>query len=81
MAKAGNRAQETEKFDKEYHWKNPDSGNSGSITLTRKYQLQDTECVETRVRISNKRKQVMDELHDYCLDEEGQWTLAGEVDK
>jgi len=80
MAEAGNRAYKSGEIEKEYRWENSDSGNSGAITLMRKYLLQGTECVETRVRISNKRKQLMDKINDYCLDAEGKWGLAGGVD-
>jgi len=80
MAEAGNRAYKSGKIEKEYRWENPVSDNSGAITLMRKYQLQGTECVETRVRISNKRKQLMDKIDDYCLDAEGKWGPARGTD-
>ena len=81
MAEVGNKAYKSGKLNKERRWKNPDSGNSGSITLIRKFQLQGAECIETRLRISNKRKELMDELNNYCLDEEGKWVLDKDIDK
>jgi surface antigen len=78
MAEAGKRAVESNRVDRERRWKNPDSGNSGSMTLIRKYQLQGSECVEIRVRINNKRKQIMDKLDNFCLNQENEWVLAKE---
>jgi hypothetical protein len=48
------------------------------MTLIRKYQLQGIDCVETRVRINNKRKQIMDKLDNFCLNQENEWVLAKE---
>jgi surface antigen len=80
MAEAGDRSYKSDKVDKEHRWENPDSGNSGSITILRKYQLKGAECVEGRSRISNKRKQIMDEVNNYCQDEEGKWGLAADIE-
>lgn len=80
MVEVGNRAYQSNRIGKEYRWQNPDSGNSGSITLVRKYQLQGIECVETRITLSNKRKPLMDEINDYCLDAEGKWGLASDIE-
>lgn len=81
MVEVGNRAYQSNRIGKEYRWQNPDSGNSGSITLVRKYQLQGIECVETRIALSNRRKQLMNEINDYCLDAEGMWGLASDIEK
>lgn len=81
MTEAGKRAVESNRVDRERRWKNPDSGNSGSMTLIRKYQLQGNDCVETRVRINNKRKQIMDKLDNFCLNQENEWILANDIDK
>ena len=81
MTEAGKRAIESNRVDRERRWKNPDSGNSGSMTLIRKYQLQGIDCVETRVRINNKRKQIMDEPDNYCLNEENEWISAEDIGK
>lgn len=81
VVEVGNRTYQTNRIGKEYRWKNPDSGNSGSITLVRKYQLQAIECVETRITLSNRRKQLMNEINDYCLDAEGKWGLTSDIEK
>ena len=80
MAEAGDRAYKSNKIDKEYRWENPDSGNSGSIILLRKFQLKGAECVETSITMSNRRKQLMDKVNDYCLDAEGKWGLAADIE-
>jgi surface antigen/regulator of replication initiation timing len=74
MLEAGNRAVQSNKIDKERRWENPNSGNSGSIAIIRKFKLEGLECVEVRIRINNKRKQIQDRLDQYCLDEENNWT-------
>lgn len=81
IAEAGSRAITSRSIIKERRWENPNSGNSGSITIVRKYALQGIECVEARIRISNKRKQIMDQLDDFCLNEENNWITARGIEK
>jgi len=81
LAEAGTRAIKSKSTGKEKHWENPKSGNSGSITIVREYQSQGFECVEARVRISNKRKQIMDELDKFCLNEKNEWVDAEDVNQ
>ena len=81
MVEVGNRAYQSNRIGKEYRWQNRGSGNSGSITLVRKYQLRAIECVETRIVLNNRRKQLMDQINDYCLDAEGKWGLASDIEK
>ena len=80
MIELGNRAYKSARIDKEYRWENSDSGNSGSITLLRQFQSEGRECTETRVTVNNKRKEIMDEVNNYCLDAEGKWSLVSSVD-
>jgi len=79
IAKTANRAVELGKINKERRWENPKSGNSGSITVTRKFQLQNLECAEARIRISNKRKEILDLLDEFCRNEENKWVAAKEL--
>jgi len=81
LAEAGTRAIKSKGTGKERRWDNPSSKNSGSITIIRKYQLQDLECVEARVRISHKGKQIGDELEKFCLNEKNEWVSADAVDE
>ena len=81
IAEAGVRAIKSKSTGKERRWENPKSGNSGSITIVREYQSQGIECVEARVRISNKRKQIMDELDNFCLNEKNEWVDAEDVNQ
>lgn len=81
MVEAGNAAIKTGKVDSEKGWQNPDSGNSGSITITRYFELKGLECVEARIRISNPRKRIQDKRNEFCQDAEGKWTLASEIER
>ena len=81
MIEVGNRAYKSARIDKEYRWKNPDSGNSGSIILIRQFRSEGRECTQTRVTVRNKRKEIMDEVNYYCLDAEGKWSLVSSIDK
>ncbi|MDH3857690.1 MAG: hypothetical protein OEV07_06825 [Gammaproteobacteria bacterium] len=80
MVEAGNTVIKTGKVDRERGWENPDSGNSGSIAITRYFELKGLECVEARVRINNRRKQIQDKRNEFCRNAEGKWTLAGEIE-
>ena len=73
MAESGVRAIKSKNTGKDWRWENPKSKNSGSITIVRRYQSKGIECVEARVRISNKRRQIMDELDNFCLNEKNEW--------
>lgn len=79
MVDAGNRAFEGGKVDRERRWENPNSGNSGSITIVRYFEHRGLECIEARVRISNPRRELQDKLNEFCRNADGRWTLASEV--
>ena len=81
LAEAGTRAIKSQGTGKERRWDNPSSKNSGSITITRRYQLQDLECVEARVRISHKGKQIGDDQEKFCLNEKNEWVSAEDVNQ
>jgi len=79
MGDAGKRVAESGKIGKVQRWENPKSGNSGSITLIRKFKIDDTACVEARITISNRRKEILDKLESYCRGDDDQWILATEI--
>ena len=81
MAESGVRAIKSKNTGKDWRWGNPKSKNSGSITIVRRYQSKDIECVEARVRISNKRRQIMDELDNFCLNEKNEWVDDEDIEK
>lgn len=81
MVEAGNSVIKSGKVDRERRWENPDSGNSGSIAITRYFELKGLECVEARVRINNRRRQIQDKRNEFCRGAEGKWTLASEIDR
>jgi len=81
LAEAGTRAIKSKNTGKERRWDNPKSENSGSITIISRYQLQGFECVEARVRISRKGKQIGDDLEKFCLNEKNEWVSADDIEK
>jgi len=82
MVQAGNRAVASRKPGKERRWENPDSGNSGTVEIIRKFELQGFGCIEARVGISNKKKkQILDKLFEVCKNAEDKWVLAKNLSK
>ena len=81
MVKAGEKAVKSEKAGKQERWENSDSGNFGSITINRVYQIQDQDCVEARVLIETGKGKKHDKTNDYCQNDDKQWTLASEAGK
>jgi surface antigen/regulator of replication initiation timing len=81
LAEAGTQAIKSKNIGKERRWENPKSGNSGSITIIGRYALQGLECVEARVRVSRKGKQIGDDLEKFCLNEKNEWVSANNIEK
>jgi len=81
LAEAGTRAIKSKNIGKEWRWDNPKSKNSGSITIIRKYALRGLECVEARIRISHKGKQIGDDQEKFCLNEKNEWISAEDIEK
>jgi surface antigen/archaellum component FlaC len=82
MVEAGERGIKSKKIGQEQRWENPESGNSGSLTLVRTFELEGFECHEVRIRISNqKQQQIQDRTDEFCLNEENKWVLAAEIGK
>jgi len=79
MTGAGNSAVEVGKLGSEQFWKNPKSGNSGSVTMLRQFELDRRKCVEARITISTARKKVHDRVSEFCRNDDGNWVLAGEA--
>ena len=80
MGATGRSLVESGKLGKERRWANSKSGNSGSITLMRKFKVDEADCVEARVTINNRRKEILNKLESYCKHQGGKWILAGEID-
>ena len=76
---AGNQAVASNRPDREYLWENPNTGNSGSVAIIRYFELQGNRCVDARVRINNRRKEIFDKLNEFCRNAEDQWVLASEL--
>jgi surface antigen len=79
MADASNQAIKARDIGRAWKWKNPDSGNSGSLTIIRKYEIRNHECVEVQVRISSHGKKIFNEPDNLCLNENKNWVEAEEI--
>jgi len=79
MAKAGNQAIEAKKIGRAWKWDNPKSGNSGSLTITRKYEIRSHVCVEVEVRVSIKGREKMNKPDNLCLNKDKKWVEAEEI--
>ena len=82
LVEAGERAVASDKLDKAYRWKNPDSGNSGSVTILSHFELQGLPCIENRIIIDNrKKKTIFDKQLESCKSTDGKWVLAENLGK
>jgi len=76
MGEAGKRASDSGRLDQAHRWENPDSGNSGSITLIRRFRLEQSDCVEVAIAINAPNKRLLDKLESYCRNQDGKWVAA-----
>ncbi len=79
IATAGKKAVEAKKIDRAWKWNNPKSGNSGSLTIIRKYEIRGHVCVEVEVRVSIKGKEKINEPDYLCLNKDKKWVEAEEI--
>jgi len=79
IATASKKAVEAKKIDRAWKWNNPKSGNSGSLTIIRKYEIRSHVCVEVQVRVSIKGKEKMNEPDQLCLNKDKKWVEAEEI--
>jgi len=79
MAKASNQAVKAKKIDHAWKWNNPKSGNSGSLTINRKYEVNSQVCVEVQVRVSIKGREKMNEPDNLCLNKNNKWVEVEEL--
>ena len=79
IASASKKAVEAKKIDRTWKWNNPKSGNSGSLTIIRKYEIRSHACVEVQVRVSIKGKEKMNEPNKLCLNKDNKWVEAEEL--
>ncbi len=76
MGDAGKRASASGKLNQQHEWRNPDSGNSGSISLVSRFQLEKSECVEVFITIAISGKSTIDKLESFCQNKAGKWVAA-----
>jgi len=79
MATASKKAVEAKKIDRVWKWNNPKSGNSGSLTIIRKYEIRSHVCVEVQVRVNIKGKEKMNEPDNLCLNKDKKWVEAEDL--
>jgi surface antigen len=79
IATASKKAVEAKKIGRAWKWNNPESGNSGSLTIIRKYEIRSHVCVEVQVRVSIKGKEKMNEPDYLCLNKDKKWVEAEEI--
>ena len=79
IATASKKAVEAKKIDRAWKWNNPKSGNSGSLTIIRKYEIRSHVCVEVQVRVSIKGREQMNEPDNLCLNKDEKWVEAEEI--
>ena len=79
IASASKKAVEAKKIDRAWKWNNPKSGNSGSLTITRKYEIRTHVCVEVQVRVSIKGKEKINEPDKLCLNDDKKWVEAENI--
>ncbi len=79
IATASKKAVEAKKIDRAWKWNNPESGNSGSLTIIRKYEIRGQVCVEVQVRVNIKGREKMNEPDQLCLNKNKKWVEAEEI--
>ena len=79
IATASKKAVEAKKIDRAWEWNNPKSGNSGSLTIIRKYEIRSHLCVEVQVHVSIKGREKMNEPDNFCLNKDEKWVEAEEI--
>jgi surface antigen len=81
LAEAANQAHKSSTTGKDWTWENPASGNSGSITIIRKFKLQGLNCIEARNQVSIKGKPPLVDEAEFCLDANDKWVNATSIEK
>lgn len=81
LAEVASQAHESSTIGEDWTWENPASGNSGSITVIRKFNLQGLNCIEARNQISLKGKPSLVDEAEFCLDADDKWIKATDIGK
>ena len=81
MAKVGRKAVASKNTNKEWRWENPESKNSGTIVILRKFDQDKLDCIEAELSISRNKRKIYEGIDEFCIDENKKWVLASDVDK
>lgn len=79
IAEAANRAVDASGSSEEQYWENPQSGKSGSIHVLRNFQSGGFECLEARIVIRHKSRQLSDETNQFCKNAEDHWVPSKNI--
>lgn len=75
LGEAGKQASNSQKLEQSHRWKNPESGNSGAITILRKFEVDQKNCVEVKIVINKHDSSIMEKTEAYCHNQDGDWAL------
>ena len=76
--KVATEALSSDKLDKPYPWSNPDSGNSGIITVKAKKVINDKDCRLVNFLVNIADKKPVNKNTTVCLSEEGKWEVLSQ---
>jgi hypothetical protein len=79
IAEAANRAVDASGRSEEQYWENPQSGKSGSIHVLRNFESRGFECLEARIVIRHKSRQLSDETNQFCKNAEDHWVPSKNI--
>lgn len=79
IAEAANRAVDASGRSEEQYWENPQSGKSGSIHVLRNFESRGFECLEARIVIRHKSRQLSDETNQFCKNAEDRWVPSKNI--
>lgn len=81
MAEAGKRASKSQKPEQAHRWENTESGNSGAITILRRFELDQENCVKVRIDINKHGSSIMEKTESFCHNKNGDWKLLNISDE
>lgn len=75
MGEAGKHASKSQKLEEAHQWNNPESGNSGAITILRRFELEQEYCVKVKININKHGSSIMEKIENFCRNKDGKWEL------
>ena len=81
MGEAGKLASKSKVLEKQYRWENLDSGNSGSISVLRRFKVNKDNCVEVKIVINGQKKSMLEKVEEFCRGDDNDWKLRKVVNE